>query len=231
MLFKTDVNEKVTVLLNENESRISKIKDSINDVEMQIGEFESKITDLMDNYVSLELEGNVAALKEVDKSINSTRLKIESLKGKKEAYLRLINDDRHIQKEIPQILELARGYRKERLKQLEKKRTEKEGLNEQIKGIKKHIEEIEREIYELEFKREINIIKPLLKHIEHREVDNEEMYLNALIDNETKEQLECHLKQDRSSWVRPRVTINVDENKIQESLIRQQKAIEFREVY
>lgn len=231
MFFKTDVNEKVNILLNENESRISKIKDSIKDVEMQIGELESKNTDLMDNYVSLELEGNVAALKEVDKSINSTRLKIESLKGKKEAYLRLINDDRHIQKEIPQILELARGYRKERLKQLEKKRTEKEGLNEQIKGIKKHIEEVEREIYELEFKREINIIKPLLKHIEHREVEGEENYLDALLDNETKEQLENYLKKVKIPWAGPRVSINVDENKTKESLIHQQKAIEFREVY
>lgn len=207
MLFKTDVNEKVNLLLNENESRVSKIKDSINDIEVKIGEFESQITDLMDNYVSLELEGNVTALKEVDKSINSTRIEIESLKGKKEAYLRLINDDRHIQKDIPKILELARGYRKERLKQLEKKRAEKEKLKENMQGIKKNIENIEREINDLGTRKEVRIIKPLLKYIEHREVEEEESYLDALLDNETKEQLESYLKKDKVPWAGPRSTI------------------------
>lgn len=83
MFFKTTTEEKVNSLLKESAAREVKIKESIQSIDEQIGDLQNKNSDLMNKYVSLEIEGNTAGLKEIDKSINITRKQIESLKGKK----------------------------------------------------------------------------------------------------------------------------------------------------
>ncbi len=212
MLFKntkTSTEEKVSSLLNENEERIAQIKNSIKENDVQIEELQNNITDLMDKYVSLKMDGKTSELKEIDKSINTTRLKIEDLKGKKEAYLRLIDDDRRIVSEIPGILELARKDNKQRFEQLQKKISDekkmKEEFEEKEREMKKQLEIVESEISQLRVEKEANAILPLLKYIESRKIKNKIGYASALVSDESKEFLEQYIYKDTSN-VMPRAT-------------------------
>lgn len=210
MFFKTSTEKKVNELLQSVELRGSKIKESIEIIDNQIGELESKITDLMDKYVSLEIDGKSAELKEIDKSINQTRLQIESLKGKKEAYSKLATDDRHVKEAIPQILESARSDMEERYGKVKKKIADREALKEKIKGMEGQLEELEREISQLRVDKEVKVIKPLLKYIETREVEQEESYIIALLHNSPKEIVEQYLKKN-IPWRGPRSTMVIKE--------------------
>lgn len=205
MFFKTNIEKesstekKVNEVLQAVNLRNSKIKESVESIDTQIKDMENKITDLMDKYVSFEMANKTEELKEIDKSINSIRLQIESLNGKKEAYLRL-PDDKGIKEAIPKILEAARSDEKERLKQLKNKIADKQDLEaklkETIKEMKNQLEFMDREIQQLRIEREVNAILPLLKYIEPRKIEKTKGYVSALIRNESNECLEKYLFKD-----------------------------------
>lgn len=230
MLFKTNIEtetsteKKVNELLQAVHLRNSKIKESVESIDNQIKYMESKIADLMDKYVSLEMANRTTELKEIDKSINSIRLQIESLKGKRDAYSKL-PEDKRIKEAIPKILESARKDKEERFEQFKKKVADKKileaKLKEKINEMENQLESMDEEIKQLRVKKEVNAILPLLKYIEPRKIGNVDGYIGALLDNDSNEVLEQYLEKD--SVRIPKVTTSLNEEVIQKNLIRQER--------
>lgn len=195
-MFSTSTQERINELMEEKSVREHKIRLLIKGVDAQINDLNKIMSTLTDNYVTQEIEGNVEALAAIDKEITDTRLNIENLQGKKDAYGRLDKEEKYIKDAIPKILESARKDMNERTEKVNKKNEEKKALELKIKEIENKIKSVDAELFILHSNDVVSLIKPLLKYIEPRKIKNgfEEQYLRVLLsDGPSSEYLDQYI--------------------------------------
>ena len=182
-MFNTSTEERINELMEEKSVREHKIRLLIKGVDAQINDLNKTMSTLTDHYVTQEIEGNLEALAAIDKEITDTRLNIENLQGKKDAYGRLDKEEKYIKDAIPKILESARKDMNERNQKIGKKQEEKEALKLKIKEIENKINIIDAELFTLNVMKETSLLRPLLNYIETRKIKNgfEDQYLQVLL--------------------------------------------------
>ena len=196
---RTTVKEAVSNFLNEVHKRNSKIQEKINGLQGEATTVKSGIDELMRELVEFDLSDDAPGQASANKKLVQLRSKYDDLQARIAAYQGAIHDQYIIQSGIPKVLDLARKARDERFKALEKKKIQRDKLQQELDDIQKQLQFVDNEMSTLRNYSEARELRPLLKYIETRKFKlmSEEKYLSALISGETKESLERYIEQPR----------------------------------
>lgn len=196
MLGKTSTATIVSNLLDKRAMRINKIKNASSSAEDKIKELNIKMTELLNTFVELDLQGETEKKNIIDKSIKELRLEIEEWNNKKEAYQRVSIEDKSLIDDLNDAIESAREENIERIKALQKKIEERDSLCMRIKKLEEELKGLDREVEGLKVEKQAKQLLPLLKYIEPRKIKfmRDVTYLQALISGEPKEILEQYIE-------------------------------------
>jgi chromosome segregation ATPase len=200
--------EIINKVMEEKNERVQKVRSLVSNIDLQLGELNKKLSALTDKYVTQEIAGNNEVLAGIDKDINDTRLSIENLQGKKNAYERLAKDDNQFKDTIPKILECARKDRNERFEKIKEKQGEKEALKLKIEEMENKLLGIDSELYVLNQNKELRLLKPLLKDIEPRKIKIgfEDSYIGVLLSEGTSSEFLEQYLEPTEVYEKPRPT-------------------------
>jgi|GEM_PF-6921926 chromosome segregation ATPase len=179
-----NLQEKVNQIVNQINSRNSKIEEKIKVFEAKVNEGTAEINKLMSALVDYDLDGNIKAIQDTDKKIAKLRLEIEDATGKIKAYRASLNGKDLVKNELPELFDMLREQQEDTTIEINNNSAAIEKARQDIISLQKQIQDLTTKIQlsSNNGKCGENSISALIKYVESRPVEkgSEFQYLLAL---------------------------------------------------
>lgn len=196
------VQEVVSNLLADINKRNSKIQEKISALQDEVNNHKNSIDGLMRELVNCDLAGDEKGQEAANKKIAQLKAKLDDILSRIAAYKGASVDQSIIQAWIPKVIEVAKKESDDRYNDLDKKKEQRDKLEQEIKDKQKELDALDNEWSRLRNQSEAKAMLPLLKYIEPRKIKflQEESYLRAIINGHSGEFLDQYIEPPREEY-------------------------------
>lgn len=194
------------------DQRAEKIDNKIKALVLETENIMNQINELMKRLVNYELVDDESGHDDINKQIESLRVKYDNALSKVRLYKEACDDTDFIKDDIPNIISIAKKQMIERKKEAGLNREKRDKFKQGLDRISKQIEQLDRDHDNMTGLVEAKQLRPLMKYIESRKVKAlfEKYYLQALLNESSQDYIEQYIEPEAQSRNAENLCITVE---------------------